>query len=229
MSNDPSPQQLANLRNKVLGALDADSLVELGQMAQSYMGDDASQFSPDEKGAVAFISMLDIYFSYAQDRELYQTALERVNVFVDRESKRGGRAWGLVRTHLLEIGRQRGWSILDTLYEDWTPVQRKQFNNMLAEESKQKGGCYVATAVYGSYDCPEVWVLRRWRDNRLASTTGGRQIIRLYYRASSTVVRAVGNEPWFAYAVRRPLDRFVARLRASGYSSLPYSDEQPSW
>lgn len=25
-------------------------------------------------------------------------------------------------------------------------------------------GCYVATCVYGSYDCPEVWTLRRFRD-----------------------------------------------------------------
>ena len=32
------------------------------------------------------------------------------------------------------------------------------------------GGCYVATAVYGSYDCPEVWTLRRYRDYTLAAT-----------------------------------------------------------
>src|SRR5699024_12626084 len=25
---------------------------------------------------------------------------------------------------------------------------------------QSSGGCYVATAVYGSYDCPEVWTLR---------------------------------------------------------------------
>ena len=30
------------------------------------------------------------------------------------------------------------------------------------------GGCYVATAVYGSYDCPQVWTLRRYRDDILA-------------------------------------------------------------
>ena len=31
-------------------------------------------------------------------------------------------------------------------------------------------GCYVATCVYGSYDCPQVWTLRRFRDNTLAET-----------------------------------------------------------
>ena len=28
--------------------------------------------------------------------------------------------------------------------------------------SSSSGGCYVATAVYGSYDCPQVWTLRRF-------------------------------------------------------------------
>jgi hypothetical protein len=102
------------------------------------------------------------------------------------------------------------------------PVRRQ------GEIAKPKGGCYVATAVYGSYDCPEVWVLRRWRDNHLATTTSGRQFIRFYYRVSPTVVQAVGNQRWFSRAVHRPLDRFVARLRAAGYSSLPYSDETSS-
>ena len=89
---------------------------------------------------------------------------------------------------------------------------------------QQKGGCYVATAVYGSYDCPEVWVLRRWRDNQLASMKMGRQFIRLYYRVSPAVVRTVGGWNWFTNLVRRPLDILVDRLAASGYSSLPYSD-----
>lgn len=35
-------------------------------------------------------------------------------------------------------------------------------------------GCYVATCVYGSYDCPQVWTLRRFRDNTLAETMLGR-------------------------------------------------------
>lgn len=28
-------------------------------------------------------------------------------------------------------------------------------------------GCYIATCVYGSYDCPQVWILRRFRDDIL--------------------------------------------------------------
>ena len=42
-------------------------------------------------------------------------------------------------------------------------------------------GCYVATCVYGSYDCPQVWTLRRFRDDTLGSTWYGRTFIRVYY------------------------------------------------
>lgn len=140
MTRDPSPSDLAALRRNVLGALDGDArLAELGQMAQRHMGDDGSQLSLEDKGVVALLSMLDIYFSHIDDGELYQTALRRVNFFVDRESETGGRAWSLVRAHLLEIGRQCGWSTLDTLWDDWTPEQRREFSSMLADEVEQFG------------------------------------------------------------------------------------------
>ena len=35
--------------------------------------------------------------------------------------------------------------------------------------TNSSGGCYIATCVYGSYNCPSVYVLRRFRDNFLAS------------------------------------------------------------
>ena len=91
-------------------------------------------------------------------------------------------------------------------------------------KGQKKGGCYVATAVYGSYDCPQVRVLRRWRDNRLASMAIGRQFIRLYYRVSPVVVQAIGSRDRLTKLVRRALDVLVDRLTSSGYSSLPYSD-----
>ena len=40
------------------------------------------------------------------------------------------------------------------------------------------GGCYIATCAYGSYDCPEVWTLRRFRDNTLAKNIFGRAFIK---------------------------------------------------
>lgn len=86
-------------------------------------------------------------------------------------------------------------------------------SNVLADgPKKQSGGCYIATAVYGSYDAPEVLVLRRWRDETLTRTAAGRGLVRLYYAASPTVVRACGDRRWFSGPSRRALDAFVRHL-----------------
>ena len=85
-------------------------------------------------------------------------------------------------------------------------------------------GCYVATAVYGSYDCPEVWTLRRFRDNVLAKTWYGRLFIRLYYAVSPTAVRLFGDCAWFTDFFRGQLDKLVSGLQSDGFESTPYQD-----
>lgn len=57
--------------------------------------------------------------------------------------------------------------------------------------SKKKEGCYIATTVYGSYNAPEVLVLRRFRDETLQKTALGRWFIRTYYRWSPSVAKKV--------------------------------------
>ena len=94
--------------------------------------------------------------------------------------------------------------------------------------SESSGGCYIATAVYGSYDCPEVWTLRRFRDSRLAETWHGRLFIRLYYALSPTAVRWFGKTAWFQNFWRRRLDPFVVRLQSEGVESTPYKDKDRS-
>lgn len=86
------------------------------------------------------------------------------------------------------------------------------------------GGCYVATAVYGSYDCPEVWTLRRYRDNTLAETWYGKLFIKTYYAISPTLVKWFGNTVWFKKMWKGKLDRMVANLQAEGVESTPYKD-----
>ena len=85
-------------------------------------------------------------------------------------------------------------------------------------------GCYVATAVYGSYDCPEVWTLRRFRDDVLAKTWYGRLFIRLYYAVSPTAVKWFGDCEWFRNFFRDKLDSMVFNLQEDGFASTPYQD-----
>ncbi len=92
------------------------------------------------------------------------------------------------------------------------------------KKAKKPGGCYVATCVYGSYDCPEVWTLRRYRDNTLASTWYGRAFIHTYYAVSPTLVRWFGDTDWFKQMWRGTLDHMVNGLREKGVEDTPYED-----
>lgn len=86
-------------------------------------------------------------------------------------------------------------------------------------------GCYVATCVYGSYDCPEVWTLRRFRDYILATTLLGRTFIRTYYAISPTIVKWFGGSPWFKKMWKIPLDAMVRKLNANGVGNDKYEDK----
>ena len=83
-------------------------------------------------------------------------------------------------------------------------------------------GCYIATAVYGSYDCPEVWTLRRFRDEVLRASVLGRLFIRSYYAVSPRLVRHIGSKSLFQKTVKRVLDSFVSHLNKAGFRDTPY-------
>ena len=85
-------------------------------------------------------------------------------------------------------------------------------------------GCYVATAVYGSYDCPQVWTLRRYRDFTLASTWYGRIFIKTYYAISPTFVKLFGNTHIFQYIGKKMLDKKVNKLNENGVENTRYKD-----
>ena len=84
--------------------------------------------------------------------------------------------------------------------------------------------CYIATCVYGSYDCPEVWTLRRFRDNELSASWFGKVFIQIYYVVSPIVVELFGNRKWFGSFWKPVLNKFVCKLQQSGIDSSPYSD-----
>lgn len=105
----------------------------------------------------------------------------------------------------------------------------KELNRQAEENRDSKGssgGCYIATAVYGSYDCPEVWTLRRFRDNFLSSNWYGRTFIKIYYKVSPLLVRRFGKTKWFNSIWRGFLDRFVNKLQADGYTNSFYIDKE---
>ena len=94
-----------------------------------------------------------------------------------------------------------------------------------SNSANNAGGCYVATCVYGSYDCPEVWTLRRFRDHTLGSTWYGRAFIHTYYAVSPTLVKWFGKTTWFKKMWKGTLDRMVHNLQENGVADTPYEDK----
>ncbi|MBE6679418.1 MAG: hypothetical protein E7598_02730 [Ruminococcaceae bacterium] len=110
--------------------------------------------------------------------------------------------------------------------EGMNPSASSDNSSSGGSNDSSSGGCYVATAVYGSYDCPEVWTLRRYRDDTLASTWYGRAFIRTYYKISPTLVKWFGKTEWFKNMWKPTLDRMVQKLNANGVENTPYNDRE---
>jgi len=72
--------------------------------------------------------------------------------------------------------------------------------------------CYIATMVYGSYDAPEVLVLRAYRDEKLAPFFFGRILIWFYYKLSPVFVYVFKNNKPVNKFVKAILDCWVARI-----------------
>lgn len=115
-------------------------------------------------------------------------------------------------------------SKIKSLDPDFVVPIKKTTSSISSTSTSSSGGCYVATSVYGSYDCPQVWTLRRYRDYYLAKTWYGRTFIRTYYTISPILVKWFGHTEWFKKMWKGKLDRMVRNLQEKGYESTPYED-----
>lgn len=91
-------------------------------------------------------------------------------------------------------------------------------------KANNTSGCYIATCVYGSYDCPQVWTLRRFRDYTLGETWYGRIFIKCYYAISPALVKWFGETTWFRRFWKSKLDKMVAYLNSRGIDDTNYND-----
>lgn len=119
--------------------------------------------------------------------------------------------------------------IRDKIIEEIARISITSSSTTTSSSSSGSGGCagcYIATAVYGSYDCPEVWVLRRYRDRVLRKTALGKLFVKVYYFISPKLVRVFGNKTWFRNIWRSFLDKKVDSLKEKGFSDERYSDDE---
>ena len=86
------------------------------------------------------------------------------------------------------------------------------YTELLATINKSTGACYIATAVYGSYDSDEVLVLRRFRDEILKPTKIGRKMVVFYYKYSPYLSKKLKLNSIPSNIIKFILNRFIKFL-----------------
>lgn len=86
---------------------------------------------------------------------------------------------------------------------------------ILARNSRQQSqfGCYVATMVYGSYEHPQVLILREFRDNFLASYLLGRLFIKFYYKYSPQWVAMLRDNDRINSIIKKCLNQVIKYIK----------------
>lgn len=73
-------------------------------------------------------------------------------------------------------------------------------------------GCYIATAIYGSYDAPEVLVLRKYRDSVLRKHFIGRIFISTYYTISPYFAKNLKGDTIINKIIKHLLDKIISHI-----------------
>lgn len=103
-------------------------------------------------------------------------------------------------------------------------IDTEQKSTLPYQDYSKISYCYVATCVYGSYNCKQVYTLRRYRDYKLAKSIPGKIFIKTYYFIGSRAVKLFGKYKWFNRMFKPILDRMVIKLNKKGYLDTPYND-----
>ncbi|MCK4245298.1 MAG: hypothetical protein KAX20_06710, partial [Candidatus Omnitrophica bacterium] len=71
------------------------------------------------------------------------------------------------------------------------------------------GGCFIATAAYGTEMAEEVKTLTKFRDDVLLKTIAGKEFVELYYAISPPIAEFIRNKPIFRAITRIALQPLI--------------------
>lgn len=242
--NGVSPLQRRNFMTLCFNAQPDLVSEKEGLITAEYMIDQFNKCLEESKDASAFA--IGVAANGALEEKCGYELMESIN---DGKSSTGN--WAKIADYIYAKAKQLGWNGYFANGLQWNEKPRfitfpdksplsspssknnastykstssSQYEDENTSYSKSSGGCYVATAVYGSYDCPEVWTLRRFRDLYLYQSWYGRVFIKSYYAVSPTLVRIFGETDWFKRFWKNKLDKLVISLKHKGFDDSPYSD-----
>ena len=93
---------------------------------------------------------------------------------------------------------------------DGTPQPTEDLWRRYRDDGGGAGGCFIATAAFGSYENRWVYVLRDFRDEVLLSTASGREFVDWYYAHSPPAAAWIAERGWARALTRVLLVPFIA-------------------
>lgn len=76
------------------------------------------------------------------------------------------------------------------------------------------GGCFIATAAYGTPLDPQIDILRAWRDTTLKNCAAGRLFIKVYYKISPPIADFIRPRNYLRKAFRVVIELIIKRIKA---------------
>jgi hypothetical protein len=123
--------------------------------------------------------------------ELKSDAAKRAKIFEQKEDIGYGKSMWDEYSYLL-INNSR-WPLTMDAKGLWAMCVLEFGQLKFAVDKDKSGGCFIATACYGSYDDSNVLILRNYRDNYLAKNYFGELFIRFYYFISPPIARIISK------------------------------------
>ena len=212
-----------------------------GKLRTTLLDDFSAKWDNDIEVVKKSISVLDDYFDMEHEPEQRQVIIDAMHdILILTDVRENNIIVGKANTNWGDVAKTGIKNRIVRLYPQMNETidhiilkyKERGLDYTYLNEIKDKigrapQGCYVATCVYGSYDCPQVWTLRRFRDYTLAETWYGRAFIHTYYAISPTLVQWFGHTKWFKTLWKGKLDHMVKRLNEQGFENTPYDDK--SW
>lgn len=217
-----------------LGDLNGDGrpdafVTNTGQANTVWMNDGAGTFTEqDQDAATGGIQGLGSYAS--EDVALYDLDGDgALDAFVANSSATGNRLWindgtgvfpdngqilGDANSMGVALGNLNGAGFADAFVTNMSPntvwINEYTVADRLYYYGSGGGGCFIATAAYGTEMAPHVALLKRFRDNYLLTHKPGRIFVEMYYRFSPPAAGFISEHDSMRSVVRAMLLPLVA-------------------
>jgi len=196
---------------------EADTEVEVtgnATVTVAQFADNPGGYSPT--GFNSLDNYIDVYIPYVGEAteieiRLYYTDAEVAAAGIDEESLQlfwwDGAEWSECSDSGVNTTSTNGYSgyMWTIITEDTTPSLDDLQGTPFSGYGHPSGGCFVATAAYGTPMAEEIQILREFRDEYLLTNPAGQALVGLYYRVSPPIAEFITEYPSLKPIVRAGL------------------------